>query len=401
MESVNSGINSSLLDPSWIPDHPASVQGSRRYEGFIKAMDHYVTPAICAFGCIGNLLNLVVLNRRKFRRSDGGKETSAHLGLTYLAVSDMSFCIALFPRFLLNSHNSVFESRNFLLYYQMYGTGLITTFILVSTWIIVTMAMLRYLAICYPLRVRAMSGPKFTKVLYTSVMLLCIMINLPSFWQYKLSDLGLQDMCCLVDIGYMDNTQLRGQAFLWVRVIVGTFIPVVILISCNWSLIRALQQSYRMRQQYHVNQNSASSKNRITLMLVIIVTTFVIFVFPCELMEFFMEIVRQDAHKTEFFLLFRSLANLLQTVNFTFNFVLYCLINAHFRSEVFALFLCGRCKHKTQSWIYKRTSTLETKISNHSPLYGSSQHTSARKGGRPFTLSKEPRYSNVIITSKV
>jgi len=55
-----------------------------------------VAPAICVFGIIGNLLNLVVLTRKRLQCSMDRMEKSAHVGLVALAVSDMMFCIFYF-----------------------------------------------------------------------------------------------------------------------------------------------------------------------------------------------------------------------------------------------------------------------------------------------------------------
>jgi hypothetical protein len=52
-----------------------------------------LAPAVCLFGAVGNALNLVVLTRRRLRRSMDGLERSVRLGLVALAVSDAMFCI--------------------------------------------------------------------------------------------------------------------------------------------------------------------------------------------------------------------------------------------------------------------------------------------------------------------
>ena len=109
-----------------------------------QCLDGYATALVCALGCVGNALCIVVLSRKRFRKRYDKEETGATLGLVWLAVSNCLFCLTLLPRALeLGTTESMFPERTFQLYYQMYGTGLTTTFILTSTWIIVTMACIR------------------------------------------------------------------------------------------------------------------------------------------------------------------------------------------------------------------------------------------------------------------
>jgi len=56
-------------------------------------VDKAMAPAICVFGIIGNLLNLVVLTRKRLQCSMDRMEKSAHVGLVALAVSDMMYCV--------------------------------------------------------------------------------------------------------------------------------------------------------------------------------------------------------------------------------------------------------------------------------------------------------------------
>lgn len=59
-------------------------------EYLVKRM---VEPSICAFGIVGNLLNLIVLTRKRLQCSMDRMEKSAHVGLVALAVSDLLFCL--------------------------------------------------------------------------------------------------------------------------------------------------------------------------------------------------------------------------------------------------------------------------------------------------------------------
>jgi hypothetical protein len=151
------GFPYSEANGSWIPPHePLDSTGAKHL--FQRVLERYIMTSICTFGFFGNILNLVVLTRAGYRKSEGMKENGAHIGLVALAVSDMLFCLAMFPRGFMEEKISLFLQYNFYIVYQLYGTGIITTLILTSTWITCTMALLRYIGICHPLRERNMMG---------------------------------------------------------------------------------------------------------------------------------------------------------------------------------------------------------------------------------------------------
>ena len=75
-------------------------------------------------------------------------------------------------------------------------------------------------------------------------------------------------------------------------------------------------------------------------MLIIIATMFIILVFPSELMDFITFSCDSYCNWIEKLLLFRSLANLLQVVNFSCNFLVYVIWNMHFRTVAKEIVMC-------------------------------------------------------------
>ena len=115
----------------------------------------------------------------------------------------------------------------------------------------------------------------------------------------------------------------------------------------NGSLILALRRSRKMRRKCRVQNFASQSSNRITLLLVIIVLLFFFLVYPAEIMDFCQEVLRSDPDRTYTFMVIRCVANFLQVVNFSCNFVLYCALNVHFRKTMKELLTC-KCSPFTQ-----------------------------------------------------
>ena len=260
----------------------------------------FITPGLCIFGILGNIVNLIVLTRVRFYKAASKNEQGANTGLVALAISDMLFCLAVFPVAFTDHGQVVFPHKSFLLYYGLYGTGMVTTFILTSTWITVTLAFLRYVTICHPVAAVAFYFPKSVKLIYIIVCFLAVILNLPTFFQFQISEIGYTDNRTLyfIDIGIMDGMNEFSKAFQWIRFTIFIALPILILMFCNCSLVYALHMSHKVRQQYHVNK-TPRRQNRITLLLVIIALGFIILVFPSELMDFFMDFVRTDQPRIE------------------------------------------------------------------------------------------------------
>ena len=318
-----------------------SLERFSSYHNIQRSLRNILTPILCTLGCLGNVINLLVLRRLRCRRSTSDREIGAHIGLSCLAVSDFCICATLLPRSFVPSTTSMFERMDLALLYQAYGSGLVNTFIFISTWITVVMSSIRYLGICHPFSARRINGPLFSKVAYSLVFGLCCAFNIPMFLQFKIlrMDMGSRQSY-LLDIGLFDHRSIQGRVFIWSKAIVGLFVPSLIMTFCNMELIRTLRRSYRMRQACGISGQSSVVSRRLTRTLVAVVLAFVILAFPSGVMDFLSSSLHMEPSVTEHFLLVRSFANILLIANFSLNFILYCATNVHFRtgfSEVVSL----------------------------------------------------------------
>ena len=126
-------------------------------------------------------------------------------------------------------------------------------------------------------------------------------------------------------------------------------LPSLALLFCNISLVRTLNISKQLHRNYRVHHKAGNSQNRITLVLFLIALGFVVLVFPCEVMDIFMGLFPMDQHQTEVFLTVRVVANTLQMLNFSCNFLLYCALNSQFRRKLKELILCKKQSERYMS----------------------------------------------------
>ena len=343
-----------------------------------------LVPAICILGVIGNALTLLVLTRKRLQSSCDGTERTVHIGLFSLAMSDLLCCICLFPHGFLKENQFNFSSVNFQLVYKTYGEVFINTFILTSTWLTVTMATSRYLAICHPFRARHMIGLTGTRVTILLVFFISILFNIPRFFNYRIESIQCDDgrNIFLSNTWFMNsgNSGLR-TAYIWAYFSVGIFLPLVMLAFCNICLVKALRESTKLRRRYRVPAAHVDSNHRITSILVTIVVMYILFVSPAEILLFVRERLHQpeDGDYQELSTAV-ELTNILQTINFACDFVLYFVLNVHFRqalremfySVISKLFGCkdpkaksrktGRLALYSQASISRNTTTLQTLV---------------------------------------
>ena len=333
----------------------------------------YVNPGVCVFGIIGNVFNLLVLTRRRLQSTmDCSMERAAHLGLLILAISDMLYCLVTLPTAFLARGQVLFtEHQVALMYIQMYQQCFQNIFVHTSIWLTVIMAAGRYAAICRPLQARYLVGINATRVAVTSTFVLWTLLELPRFW----SSVILHEFACpspsangrqqgagvvryyIVDLGpFLVNATLK-ITFDYIWSILGFFIPISVLAYCNIHLIKALRESSRVRQLYRVHPRSTTHGSRITPTLVAIVCLLILFVSPSEFLHFYFFVVKGSSVEPFNFAI--VITNLLQSLNFSCNFVLYCLVNVHFRETCKDLVYCKACRRP-----YSRVERRGTSVHN-------------------------------------
>jgi len=326
---------------------------SRQVQTYLSlkyAIDDVALPITCTFGIVGNIINLLVLTRKQLQSTMDRLEKSAHFGLVALAVSDAMFCMLALINVLI-PEQSQYTSVDvvFVLYFKVYEEPLLNIFLLSSTWLTVVMAVGRYLAICWPLHARGFISLRGTCVAIASAFLVSVLANLPLFWKYSIlvhacpalsgPPGGTTHCQCYSQVlgPLMRNNSLRfAYNIAWATI--GTFVPVVILAFCNVRLIQALHHSMKVQRQYRANRPHDSG-HRLTPTIITIIILFLVLVCPSEVLKF-TRAMTMGSHNFLLFQLATVITNFMQATNFAINFILYCVLNVHFRNMVKHVILC-------------------------------------------------------------
>ena len=341
----NSAINGSNTLMSNYAGKNTSFHKSDPFRTIEKLLSTRVVVAIAAFGLLGNILNLIILTRKSLTKTMHRMEKSSHMGLIALSLSDMLFCIAVIPQVGTYRNRFAYRGWEFIMLYRMYSPGVINTFIMMSTWLTVTMAMQRYLAICHPIKARQVVGLSFSKWSVVVVFLFCVLTNIPRFFFDSIYVQHCKDGTVrrYIWIGPMKRNEDVMMMYLCLCFVFGLLLPICALTFCNVNLIRALQRSSRLRRmcsnEVYNKSRDFETTHRITLTLIVIVVMYTLLVTPAEVANF-MKGIANTKHKVYHYNFATTVLNTAQSINFAFNFILYCFINTHFRKTLKHMLLC-------------------------------------------------------------
>ena len=349
-----------------------STSQEKPFESLKCLLDGFISPALCALGIVGNTLNVLVLTRRRMQASfDNKMERSACMGLIALAMSDSLYCLCTLPEAFI-SKVIIYDSKSFELYYNLYGMYLRNIFSYASTWLTVIMAMSRYVAICHPIHARIFVNPGGTRLAIVMTFMIWCCLSMPEVWSFTMTSISDNNATIhIVEAGpFTKNPRLhRGFTILWS--VVGFIIPISILAFCNTELIWALKASYRMRREYRVHQRTQQPNSRITPTLIAIVFMLLLLVTPSEILNIYRFCSSKTSPDRHGVHLAITITNLMHMLNFSISFVLYCIVNVHFRNTLKDIF-CGWRKrwssdnklNRSQSYAsYTNMMTISTRSS--------------------------------------
>ena len=329
----NRGNDTFVNDTSNITD---TVDDGANYDQVENILYHYVLPVICCFGILGNILNLMILSRKSLTVHMERLEKCAHSHLIALAVSDLLYCITFLP----SSVKPMFVDVSYIslwLLYDAYHVAVVNTFLMFSGWLTVAMAVCRYIAICYPMKALQYLGVMTTRMDIGVIFLISVLFNVPRYFIWTIEkECQKGEYVYFAFPGALRRNPLAEDIYQWIYFVVGIILPLTTVAYCNFYFIRALRASENLRQRHTRHQDNSTSHNLpsiLTLTLSIIVVLYILLVVPAEIIIFFKDYIKkhfEDAHYS----LAVAICNNLQTFNFAVNFLLYCMINVHFRSVI-------------------------------------------------------------------
>ena len=317
----------------------------------------YLATGICAFGVVVNILNVIVLTRKKMI-------SPTNLLLTALAISDgitMMLYLPFVICFYLIHGTEPSPERNslkatvFLQLYAWFSVVSHTT----SIWITVTLAVFRYIKIKFTGAGVNLCSMRRARLVTLAVYIIVPIACLPNFFtttiqRYPEAEGEYRALTNITAEIWMLNFAQESRADqvvyglnFWLQAVVAKLLPCVILSVVSVLIIRRMREtdykSRSLRVSAHLRRGSYAREqktNSTTLMLLVVVILFIVTEFPqgilnllCGVLPYFVD---------EVYAQLGDLLDIAALANNCINFILYCTMSQQFRKTFLLLFAFSR-----------------------------------------------------------
>ena len=290
-------------------------------------------PIFCVLGLIGNVLILIVLAQKSM-------QTSTNVYLSALAVSDiiklMNDSLYFLTVLLLQTHPPSGNKAYGYLY--PYAHFVFNMAVCVSSWLTVSVAVERFVLVCHPARSKGLITISRARMLSTACFVLMTALAVPSALRYQtVSTVQVtpEGNVTILDVKLTPlwKNQTFVTSYTWLQSLLRSIIPLFILFIMNAFIINALRKT-------RANKKLAS-RNKITIMLIIVIIFFLMFIIPDAIMSAFFRFGYAEAEDYRVKGV-REITDMLLGMNAAINFALYMTFNKIFRDQFISLF-CGQC----------------------------------------------------------
>ncbi|XP_071104710.1 C-C chemokine receptor type 1-like [Haliotis cracherodii] len=301
-------------------------------------------PILIFFGTIGNVLSIVVLNRKPMR------ESTVSIYLTALSVMDI---LVLYTGLMRQWLRVVIELdiRDVSEMSCKIHILLVYFTLDMSVWLLVSVTIERFVSVMFPLTVKRY----FTrcKALVNIAVIAVLLLALNSHYLYGLGDVETTtdgattiEHCVSLWNGY---EHFEFHVWPWIDLCVYSLIPLIVLIIANISIIQKILTRRRNARRIHPVVSTITSEQKryqdkktssMTIMLLVLNLVFFLCTTPISVYligePYWLDDLtpRQEAVLS----LVWAITNMLQYTNNSINFLLYCISGSRFRNTLKELF---------------------------------------------------------------
>ena len=300
---------------------------------------------ISSFGLVANLLNLVVLGNRRVTSRLDGIGRSVNNGLMALAISDFLFCCVVLPHAFLpiddvtgdepDDVTLVSVEKRAAMLYRIYGIALIGVLQMSSIWLVVLMSLARYSGVTDPLHSRNRLWARHTVKLIVAIFICALIVTSPLFMHRHVASCRWEGSVLLYEEHLFKSERSVDVIIVyitWVWPVLASFVPILILFVFNVLLIVELRRASKHHHSITRTHSNNEQKRTVTLTLVCIIIMALVLVAPAEILRYINPFSWGGAGARV-----AQVANLLQALNFSLNFILYVCVNSTFRQTTSSL----------------------------------------------------------------
>ena len=304
----------------------------------------YIQPAICVFGILCNILNLVILTRPRLKESP-------YTYLLGLAVADFGVLVMVFVRTVLSRRIGqgiygwqIYNAYIFLPFANVFSNS--------SVWITVFLTIERWISVSFPLKAKKICTKSLARRVIVGIFMAAGAINVPRFFCRKINRIVESDGDVMYAVSSSEFEQSEVyKTITWMYIVFIHGIPCLTLIVLNTCLLHVVYKANRTRAALNgSNENNIAlhifrEQRRLTVTCVSIICLFLVCVSPSAFSNrpvayalFGQGKTPDEFFQQSFYRLLRIVTNALVTCNLSLNFILYCFFNHKFFKTLNHLF---------------------------------------------------------------
>lgn len=339
--------------------------GLKAYGEWYAGYHGYVSVAVCVFGIICNIFNILVLTRKNMW-------STTNCILTGLAVSDMLTMISYVPFalqfYILHGQQPSPErnSHNWIMFFLFHVNFSVTTHT-TSTWLGVLLSVFRYAYVRLSTDGAARCTMTKAKIAVVMTYIWSMIILVPNYLSVTVTTFTDNNTNhTFHELTGIDTATTFGHTVttinFWIHALAIKIIPCCLMSLFGFLLICTMRTTHRRSQRLrrsstlrNQQQRRSREHSRTTLMLVMVIILFLLTEFPhgilallCGLREGFFAAVYVPLGDT---------MDIIALVNNAINFTLYCSMSKQFR-DTFIQLLCPKHSPSTPRCLNGKTSLL-------------------------------------------
>ena len=286
-----------------------------------------VAGIICALGFIGNTVSFIVLSKDK-------EAPVAAFLLQTLAFVDNFFLSVWFLHFSLSDSFTYMQIHATFhvswLYVRVYTYPLLFIGQTGTIWMIVLIAVSRYVAVCSPYRAVQYTNVVTLQKSVAIVLSFSVLYNIPRFFETTIEHNENINGTVYYTLRRTNfgNTRTYGVLYFDSLYYIFSFIlPLITLTFLNTKLTLAYRRVQRRRNSMQIRQDHHD--HNITLVMIVVILVFVLCNAPARVVQIVWGYRPQTCMSTEFLMI--EISNVLEVLNSSTNFVIYCVFRTQFR----------------------------------------------------------------------
>ncbi|XP_030244328.1 probable G-protein coupled receptor B0563.6 isoform X1 [Drosophila navojoa] len=294
-------------------------------------------PIICALGIIGNVLNLIVLTRRNMR----GTAYIYMRAYSTAALLAIVFAIPFGIRMLVHKDRGQWEEFGPAFYTAHLELFLGNGCLGVGVMMLLVLTIERYVSVCHPGFTRPVMGPPGVVVFITC--LVTFVIYLPSIFRGELIKCMLTSNNVYVYLRRDNNIYQRTIFYSVYKImleVIFKLVPTVVIAGLNLRIMLVYRRTCERRRQMVLSRSTYvkdddprkfAEERRLFLLLGSTSILFLLCVSPMAILHM---TIASEVLPSFPFQVFRALANLLELINYSITFYIYCLFSEDFRNTL-------------------------------------------------------------------